>query len=208
MLSAALIAVLVATGLSACQTKIGLAAAVNDVRLSDSDLSSYIKPGTAPYQDSSTGTTVVPKLYVLEVWVRTELVLRAIAAHGGPLTSDERTAARAYLLGGRDISTAEAQFTKQGYENKLGDLVVDQSVALIVIIQRLQKGTSLAQAYSLLQQSTTSSVILSTIAKTKPKVLVSQRYGAWDATTLSLSKASTAGLPSFVQVSSTAAAAG
>ena len=68
--------------LSACQTKVGQAAAANGATLSDSDLTSYLEPGPAR-TPTRPGQQVVPKILILTTWIRTQLLDAAIAAHGG-----------------------------------------------------------------------------------------------------------------------------
>jgi hypothetical protein len=201
ILSACLLAVLAVTGLTACQSKVGQAASVDSQQLSDSDLSGYIQPGTTPYNDPNSGTQVVPKLFVVENWVRNALVAAAIKAKGGEPTSAELNAARAALLGRSSIDQAEQAYTKLGYTKKFGDLIVDQSALLVVLIQRIAPGISTSQAISVLQNGQAGSQLIKAINAAKAKIDVSRRYGNWDAKSLSVTGS---GAPDFVDFGTSA----
>jgi hypothetical protein len=197
----------IVAGLTACETKVGQAASVNDVRLTNSDLNSFVKPGSGTYTDSS-GQTVVPKQSALSVWIQVALLDRAIDAHGGPRTEQETAAARTAVLGQGSIAEAEKSVETQGYTSALGDLYVDREAALVVLYQRLKKGTTAQQALTALSTSQANTALIDAINSTHPVVTVSPRYGEWDENQLSLSTDPTAGLPSFVQATQAAAPVG
>lgn len=201
ILSACILAVLAVTGLAACQTKLGQAASVDSQQLSDSALSEYIQPGATPYNDPNSGSQVVPKLFVIENWVRNGLVTAAINAKGGAAKPDEINAARAALLGTSSLDQAEKAYNKLGYTNKFGDLIVDQSALLVVLIQRIAPGISTSQAISVLQNGQAGSELIKAINAAKAKVDVSRRYGSWDAKSLSVSGS---GAPDFVNFGTSA----
>ena len=105
-LTVAVLAAIAVSGLSACQNKVGVAASVAGERLSDSQLSTYVKPGAAPYADQSGTGTVVPKVYAVQNWMEDRLFVRAVANKGGPATKAELLSARAAVLAGRPIAQA------------------------------------------------------------------------------------------------------
>lgn len=195
ILSACILAVLAMTGLAACQTKLGQAASVDNQQLSDSALSGYIQPGATPYNDPNSGSQVVPKLFVIENWVRNQLVTDAINAKGGAPKPEEVAAARTALIGAGSVDQAEKAYNKLGYTNKFGDLIVDQSALLVVLIQRIAPGISTSQAISVLQNGQAGSELIKAINAAKAKVDVSRRYGNWDAKALSVTGS---GAPDFV----------
>jgi hypothetical protein len=199
-LTAITLAVVTMGALSACQTKIGQAAAVEGATLSDSDLSSYLKPGTGPYTDQS-NQRVVPKLLVLTTWIRTELLNAAIAEHGGAATTPELNGARAAIEATNGTEQqAEQSYTKYGYETKFGDLLFDETVRLVVLVERLAKGASATQALQALQQnSQVNQAIGGAIAKFTKKVELSPRYGTWDPAKVKVSDTKS-GAPDFVKL--------
>jgi hypothetical protein len=208
ILTAITLAVLAMGGLSACQTKIGQAAAVGKVTLSDSDLTSYLKPGTGPYTPQGSSQQVVPKVLVLTTWVRTQLLNSAIGDRGGPATTAELNGARAAVQTQSPVQQAEESYARYGFENKFGDLLFDETVRLVVLVQRLAKGITATQALQVLQGSQGSQVnnaIGSAIAKANKAVQISPRYGKWDARSVALSAKKsgapdlTSGAPSFVK---------
>jgi hypothetical protein len=194
-------------GLSACETKVGMAASVVGTRLSDSQLSTYVQPGAAPYTDASSNTTVVPKLFALENWINLRLFTEAATNTGGAPTSSELAAAKTAILGGRSQATFDKIYTKQGYTKKLADLILDQGSALVVLVQRLAKGFTPTQAIAALQSGQANATIVKTVNAKKPEVIVSPRYGKWESAQLALSTDPNAGAPSFVQFPAASSAA-
>jgi hypothetical protein len=187
-----------ATGLTACQTKVGLAASVDGTRLSDSQLSDYVRSGAKPYTDQNSGTTVYPKLQALETWIDSSLFDRAIARRGGAASADELSTARSVLLTNNTVGQVRRIYTRLGFTDKMGDLVIDSNATLVVLIQRIARGATAQQAVSALQGGQANQQIVSAINAAKPKVVVSSRYGKWDQANLRLSADPNSGLPSFV----------
>jgi hypothetical protein len=196
-LTAASLAALAMTGLSACQTKIGLAASASGHRLSDSDLAKYIKPGAAPYADQSSGAKVTPKLYALENWIDDQLFTDAVTKHGGAPTAQDVTAAKSAVLGSRTSEDYTTFYGGLGYTPSFSDLIINQSTMLVVLVERLGK-VNATDAIKILQSGQASAPLLKAVTATKPQVTVSPRYGAWDPAHLSLSADPGAGTPGFV----------
>src|SRR6476659_2012173 len=174
ILTAITLAVLAMGALSACETKVGQAAAANGATLSDSDLSSYLQAGTGPYTDSS-GQRVVPKILVLTTWIRTQLLNAAIAAHGGAATTGELNAANSAVQATNSIDQAEKAYARYGYTNKFGDLLFDQTVRIVVLVERLSKTNDPAKALQFLTSGQANNAIGSTIVATHTPVDLSPR---------------------------------
>jgi hypothetical protein len=185
-------------GLSACQTKVGLAASAAGHRLSDSDLNSYIQPGAAPYTEQGATTATVPKVFALGNWINLELFTSAVDGKGGAPKSSELAAAEAAILGGRSAAAFEKLYTSRGYTKKFGDLVLRQGATLIVLIERVAPGITATQAISALQSGEANTELIKAVNAKNPKVEVSRRYGTWEPKNLALSAEPGAGLPSFV----------
>lgn len=203
ILTALALAVLAAGALTACQTKVGQAAAVDGTTISDNDLSSYVKPGTTTYTDSN-GQPVVPKVLVLTTWIRTQLLNAAIEKRGGEPTTAELNQARAAVQAMGTVEQAEQSYAKRGYQNKFGDLVFDQYTRLVILVERVDHTHDAAKAMQLLQNDqATNTAVSNVISGTHAKVDVSPRYGAWDARSLSVSSQGNSGAPPFVDFSAT-----
>jgi hypothetical protein len=183
--------------LSACETKVGLAASASGQRLTNSGLAGYVKPGAKPYTDQNTGTKVTPKLYALENWIDYRLFSATLAAHGGPATDQEASTARTAVLGSQTANDYAKFYGKLGYTRAFSELILDQSSTLVVLVERLGQ-LSPAQAIQVLRNGQASTPLLQAVNATKPKVVVSPRYGEWDASRLSLSAEPGSGAPGFV----------
>jgi hypothetical protein len=187
--------------LSACQTKVGLAASVGGNRLTDSALTTYVRPGAQPVNVSNSdgsSQTIVPKQAVVETWMQRALFDAATSAHGGARTDAETRAARSAVLGSHSIKETENAVGARGFTAKFGDLLVDREVAVVVLIQRLQKGIDAGQDLNVLNTTDANNAIIAAVKGAHPDIVVSPRYGTWDETHLALSADPNAGLPSFI----------
>jgi hypothetical protein len=196
-LIAAGLAAAAVTGLTACQTKVGLAAAVNKHRLTDSQLTDFVRAGSGPYTDQNSGSTVFPKAFALETWIDSALFTAAVEDKGAAPSAAELSSASSALLSNTTRSAVRKAYTGLGYSTKMGDLVIDANATLIVLLERT--GASLQQASDAVKSGSANQQIVSAIQAAKPKVTVSSRYGTWDASQLRLSADPDSGLPSFVQ---------
>jgi hypothetical protein len=199
LLTAAVTGVLALGVLTACETKVGLAASAEGQRLTNSSLAGFVQPGAKPYTDNSTNppTTVTPKLFALENWIDNQIFASTVAKHGGAATPAELSTARSAVLGSHTVADYQKFYGSQGYTKPFADLILDQSALLVVLVERLAH-TSAANAIQALNSSQIGSTLLKTITATNPKVEVSPRYGAWIPSKLSLSTDPGAGAPSFV----------
>lgn len=185
-------------GLSACQTKVGLAASAAGHRLSDTDLNSYIKAGAEPYTEQGATTATVPKVFALGNWINLKLFTAAVESKGGAPKSSELAVAETSILGGRSAAAFEKLYTGRGYTKKFGELILRQGATLIVLIERIAPGITTAQAISALQSGQANAELIKAVNAKNPKVEVSRRYGTWEPKNLALSAEPAAGLPSFV----------
>jgi hypothetical protein len=183
--------------LTACQTKIGLAASVEGQRLTDSALSGYVQPGASPYSDQNTGQQVTPKIFVLQNWIDNQIFATVVDKHGGPATAPELSTARSAVLGTHTLADYQKFYSGQGYTRPFAQLIIDQSALLVVMVERLAH-TSAANAIQALNSNQIGATLLKTINALHPKVDVSSRYGTWDAKHLALTSDPGAGAPAFV----------
>lgn len=198
MLSMAAAAVLAVAGLSACTSKVGQAAVVEGHRLSDSSLSSYLQTGAKVYTDSASNTSVVPKLYVLESWIDDQLFQRAVEAKGGAIQAGELSTVRGLVLGTGTVADVSKYYRKLGYADRFAALFVHEQEMVVLLVKRLAPTLPDSQVIPALQSGQVGSALLAAVAKLKPDVSVSGRYGKWDAKKLSLTQTAGAGLPGFV----------
>lgn len=198
LLSVLTLVALALSALTACQTKVGQAAEVNGVTLSDSALSDFVQPGARPYTDSS-GSQVVPKLNALTNWVRNQLIEATITAHGGEATTQELNNARSVINQVGLPGQVEKANSGHGYSDSFFALLDDQYVLLVVLIQRLAKKGTAAQAFKVLQSGQANQAFVNAIDAMHTKVEISPRYGTWDQKGgLHVSDDPTAGAPDFV----------
>lgn len=183
--------------LTACQTKIGLAASAEGSRLTDSTLSSYVKPGAKPYTDQNSGQQVTPKIFALQNWIDNAIFGSVVTKHGGAATAQELSTARSAVLGTHTLADYQKFYGGLGYTKPFAQLILDQSALLVVMVERLAH-TSAANAIQALNSSQIGSTLLKTINASHPKVVVSSRYGTWDAQRLAVTSDPGAGAPGFV----------
>jgi hypothetical protein len=179
----ALVAAAVAlTGLSACQSNVGKAAAVGGQRISETDVSGYLTARSKSLSDSS-GAAVAPRNLVLSTLIQERLYDRALQVHGGVPGPGDLSTARDAVLNG----ATEAQLTTQ---------VVDAGLAasFAPVFLHTQILLSVLQARATDNAKTTQ--ILGTIAKIP--VAVSPRYGSWDSAQRTLSGDPVESVKSFV----------
>jgi hypothetical protein len=195
---------LAAGTLTACQTKVGQAAAVGGATLSDSALSDLVQPGASTYTDQQ-GTEIVPKLNALTTWVRNELVKATIAAHGGTATANELNAARSAVNDSGVPAQAFKANRGNGYSSGFFELLDQQYALLTVLIERLSKTTNPSRAFNAFLSGQANQAFASAIVATKTKVEISARYGTWDPRTLAVTSVADnphAGAPAFVHFGS------
>ena len=197
--------VLAATGLSACSSKIGLAATVGGSHLTLKTVDNAVKRDAAPYVDQSSGSTIVPKQNVVGTWIINELIERAIVTkQGSPATKAQITDAEGVLrsLAGGDPETVfNKEATADGYTVGYTTLEISQAEHLIVLAHLLEPTKSSAVAFQDVESAQAPhDNLIALVAKGAGQVTVNARFGAWDEKGLALTSGADAGLPSFVKI--------
>jgi hypothetical protein len=191
------------TVLAGCQTKVGQAAVVNGTELSDSKLSQYVTKQAVPF---SAGTTqITPKVFAVESWIDTTLFEQAIAKHGGPPTSAERTQYEGLVFSGSSPDQIIKTYTDKGFTAAMAQLRIREQADFLLLAHRLHPKLDTTQIQQGVQGSLGNEVI-GEIAKLGKNVTVSARYGKWDAKNLAMTTDVGSGLPSFITFGTNAAA--
>ena len=189
---------LAATGLTACTSKIGLAATVGDHRISLKTVDSYINPsGPTAAARAQQGGSVAPRELVVNTLIRRQLLLDALkqTKQGVPSTKTVRSKyndavsqiSQGQAAGGAAFDKAlNDQILALGFRKSFTQTYVEAFELESVLID--QAGAKSGDQ------------LLAAIAKTHDKVSVSPRFGTWDAAHLSLSGDTKAGIPSFVTI--------
>jgi hypothetical protein len=197
----AVVAALLSLGVvTACDSNAGVAATVGDHRITDSDVAKYVRPSGADpsivANAASAGTTLQPKVYVLDLLIKQELFEQALRSDGGVPSAGELAALHdaavtAFLGVSQDQvdqidSYLDANQGPNGYSSRYRDLLLRTVELELTLAQRVDAQT---------QQDLTKSV-----DKLNIPISVSGRYGSWDAANLQMSVDPSAGVPSFVNL--------
>jgi hypothetical protein len=180
-LSVTALAVLCLGGATACQPHAGAAAFVDGHRVSDSDVSRYVRANAEPIGSDAPSQ----KSIVLQTLVIGQLLSRAIEQNGGPARDEELAAARAQLLPEGTDTDIKGFLVRNGFTASFEPVYLRGKVLVTVLAARVdagQDGTRLVAA----------------LARLHPRVSVSARYGEWDATNFVISTGPRAGVPSFL----------
>jgi hypothetical protein len=199
MLSAVTAAVLAAAGLSACRSNVGAAAVVENTRISESDVQSYLT-STGPTQAAldrakQAGQTLVPRSLAANTLIQQDVFEHALArTPGGVPSADALNAlhdkAASTLLGTTETGAVldtdiASSLQAEGLQAKFLPLFIRQVELEYALIERVK--------------ATTAAELSKAIADQHVNVSVNPRYGAWDASTFQLSTTPNAGLPDFLQ---------
>lgn len=195
--------VLAVAALAGCQSKIGQAAVVNGVRLSDSDVSTYVTKKAVPFATSN--GQITPKVFAVESWIEMTLFEQTIDKHGGSPTSAERTEYEGLTLGSTALPQLTKAYTEKGFTTAMRDVRIRTQTDFYILIHRLNPDLDSSQVVQAAQGSQANDAVKAVAAVAK-QVSVSRRYGEWDPKTLTLSDSADAGLPSFVTFGSGATA--
>lgn len=183
----AAVTALVVLGLTACDSKVGVAAVVDGHRITDSQVAGYLTPDAQPFteQGSNGGSTQIPqRSFVLNVLIQERLLNKVIKRlpNGGPKESDISQEIKTELQGHTPAEAAKLSgvigYTPQFVDKWVRDVVLNN-----VISSLIQQGT--VDGHKLLD-------------KLSFDVTVSGRYGSWDAKTYSLQSNRGDGLPGFL----------
>lgn len=195
---------LAATGLSACTSKIGLAAAVGSSHLSLKTVDSYVQSNAVPYADQQ-GGQVIPRQNVVGTWVVDQLLQRAIVARQGkPLTKAQEAEAVNVIrtaTGGDPVTVFAKSNAARGYTRAFSQLEVNQFEHLIALAHLVEPSKTAQQAFTDFQRDQgVNTKVITLLTDQKAHVTVNPRFGAWDAKNLGFSAKANAGLPSFVTI--------
>jgi hypothetical protein len=189
------VAALAVAGLSGCNSKAGAAAVVDGHRITNSDVSKYLKPEAKPYAATDgSNVTINPKTYVLQTLIDDRLLDRAALAHGGPISEADMNAAKTAFLQGSAVSDVQKFYAKYGYTNSFATVLVHEQSLLQVLAQRVKATSS-------------GNEIIGALDALKAKVSVSSRYGAWDKKTYAVSSGAKDGVPGFITLPAPSAVA-
>ncbi len=197
MLAAAAVAALVAAGLAGCSnTNVGLAARVNDGRITETAVGEYLTSvGASPKlaaQASQAGQHLAPpRSLVLEIQIQERLFVRTLHANGGVpdagALSRSREAASQVLLNGQSPAVLATRLVQLGVKASFTPTVLRTTELEYTLISR-RKLTSTAELAAL-------------VNKAGADVRASTRYGVWIPSQLRLD--STASAPDFVSLQPT-----
>jgi hypothetical protein len=177
-------AAVAATGLAGCDTKVGAAATVGSHTIRESQVNQYLTANAKPIPTQS--GTIVPRSYVLQDLIREELVRRSLARHGGTPSKATLTQLEQQLKQGRSDAAVAAGYTRYGFTRAMAayDFRVNALEQLLANRVHAQNLPALVKVINTL----------------RVPVSVSRRYGAWDASSLSISTSNGAGLPNVVSL--------
>lgn len=199
VLTAAVLAVLAAAGLAACDSQAGVAATVAGQRITERQVDAYLT-GAAPAADAVAQVGAGRRALVVGQVIQNKLVEQVLTATAQGMPTDAELAAShdaALAAASQSLSGAAfdkallAQVRQLGLNTRFRDLTLRSYELLYALINRTNITTQDQLA-----------------ALFKPfAVTVSARYGVWDSTGVQLNSAAGAGAPSFVRMDSLVAAA-
>jgi hypothetical protein len=198
----AVVSVLAAV-LAGCRSDAGLAATVGDLRITEAQLTPYLRTGGVLTPSGSASPTASPsassspKATVLATLIRQELFVRLLQATGGVPNGGALEALHDKALEvqyNADPATADQQvdasLASSGLSAKFHGLFFRMIELLQAVIDR--------------QHATQPSDVVAAVAKQGVRVQVSPRYGTWSASDLGLN---TSGQPSYLHLFTSPASA-
>jgi hypothetical protein len=199
----AVVSVLAAGILAGCRSNAGVAATVGNVRITETQLTPYLRTGGAltpsgsASPSPSASPTSPPKATVLATLIRQELFVRLLQTDGGVPSGGALSAAHDKALQvqyGADPATADqeidANLASSGFSAKFRDLFLRMIELQQFVIDRTH--------------ATQPSDVVAALTKQGVPVTVDPRYGRWVPDQLSLD---TSTQPSYLHLFTTAAAA-
>jgi hypothetical protein len=195
-LLAALLAVVLAGGLTACQSHVGAAAIVDGHRISESDVHKYLNPAgpsaNAVAQARQAGGQLLPKTDVLNFLVQERLFSLTLQRNGGlpsnaALQADHEKAVQ--TLTGQNVTGA--QFDTQIAANLLSDGIKLTFLPTLLHVINLE--------YQLVVRTgaTQLSDLGRAVSALKVGVQVNPAYGRWDPKNVAVTEG-TAEVPNFI----------
>jgi hypothetical protein len=199
----AVVSVLTGIMLAGCRSNAGVAATVGDTRITEGQLTPYLRaggvltPSGSASPSASPSASSSPKATVLATLIRQELFVRLLQTNGGVPSGGALDALHDKALEvqyNADPATADQQIdanlASSGLSPKFHGLFLHMIELLQVVIDR--------------QHATQPSEVISAVAKQNVPVHVNPRYGAWAPSQLGLD---TGGQPSYLHLFTSAAAA-
>jgi len=187
-LTSALALVLAVTGLSACTTKVGLAATINGKRVTDSDLVSYLTPNAKVSEKDASGTAITRPVrsFVLNILIEDRLFALIASRLPKPGLSEKQIQADiAKQVAGTSKKELAAQVAGiTGFKSKFYDLFAHAYILNEIFGQINQ------QAPAILNEA---------LKGLKFPVTVSAAYGTWDPKTYQLKSGPTDGYPAYMK---------
>jgi hypothetical protein len=178
---------LACVGLTGCDSKAGTAAVVSGHKISETQLSSYLRPDAPPVRSSDGSSSIVAKTFALQYLVQNEVFSALLAANGSPVTEADLATAKTSVLHGGDEQVLTDQITKAGFTSKFEPVVLRNHELLTLLQAKLTSN----------QQATAA------IAKLRQGVSISPRYGSWNQQSLSLVGVGKKQLPSVLSFEGT-----
>lgn len=173
---------IVAGGLTACKSNVGLAASVGSSRITESAVTSYLTQDAAAYTQTDPTTnessTINPKSDVLGLIIADKLFTAVFkTVPGGLPTTSEMDTARAGILSqiGMSADAFAQSEAKEGYKASYTTYFVDVHAKFAILEDRLNDTAG------------DGSALLAAIDKTHLSVRVNPRYGTWQAQQLTVS---------------------
>lgn len=185
VLTAAVLAVIASAGLSACRTKVGVAATADGLRITETQVSDYITSHAKPVQSqAASGATisVAPRTFVVREIITTRLFVKILTLMKA--VPDEHTVQLrlGQLIGKETPQHFVSTRGVSGYTPAFAKLVLRAGILVDEIRTIANNGFDLRPIF----------------AKLKFPVSVNPRYGAWDPKNLQMSDDPYAGLPSVL----------
>ena len=188
---------LAATGLTACTSKIGQAAVVGDHRISLKTVDSYVDP-KGPNLAALRGSPIAVRPIVLTTLVKRTLFTLALRKTSGGVPSASTLKAKYYdtvaqqltqgaLKGGAEFDKElTGQIVNSGFRASFVPVFLETAELNIALISQAKVNSDAQYAAA--------------IGKANVHVSINPRFGAWDASTATISTTSGAGIPSFVTI--------
>jgi len=186
VVAGALAAAVAVSGLTACETKVGVAAIVAGHRISESQVAKYLTTKAAAVSvrtQTGAAASVSPRAYVLNTLIDERLYDRLLSSAGRPSEGDIARATE-QALRGLSAQRATEQSGIRGFAVAFDRLWIRVQILRQTLLNAVQKGVD----------------VRALIDKLNFPVTVNPRYGVWDKKLLGLSAAAGAGIPDYLKL--------
>lgn len=179
ILTTAVAATLAVAGLAGCRTNVGTAATVSGHKISESDVSNWVRPegpSSAVVQNAqSSGQTVSPRSEVLQYLVQEQIFENALRKETGGVPSDGQLAAlhdeaASTLLG---TSLGGGELDSRLRQGLLGSGIDPSFSKVFLRVQELEYAIIVRNQLSQMNQ------LVALLKKSGATVRISPRYGTW-----------------------------